>query len=159
MVIQAAGDRLALDDRERIRGRDTWHEGGPVVVQPPVRGLWIPHCRDHPLLRQPGSYRPTPRPSISCAHETYRRAIPFHSMGHRAGLPASYLLSDGRHGCRLAHQGLAISQGEAFRCRSRTAREMRGSVGVSADWSDGTGSSECPCSATHSDTDIIVYKD
>ena len=32
-------------------------------------------------------------------------------------------------------------------------------VGVSADRSDGTGSSERPCSATRSDTDIIVYKD
>ena len=32
-------------------------------------------------------------------------------------------------------------------------------VGVSMDRSDGTGSSERPCSATCSDTDIIVYKD
>ena len=51
MVLEEVRNYLTLDYRERVRGSDTRHEGGPMALKSTCRSLRAPRQGDNCVLR------------------------------------------------------------------------------------------------------------
>ncbi len=108
LVIKVTGDCLTSHNREQVCHGHTWHKGGPLAQEPPLRTFWHLLQPYYTLFQQSSHDCAHTWPSVLCVHKAYWCVLSLDPLGGEGGCFVPYVLPHWWHGCWCPHQGALL---------------------------------------------------